>query len=386
MMKRYIFSLFALCALILSGCSSGQQAFEKGDYDKAVETAVNRLRRNGDHGKTRETLKLAYPYAKDRHLSEANALKTSADPLKWEKMVHHYEALNKHYADIKSCPACSEVIKSPVKVTAQLDRAKQRGAEVRSIMGNEQLDLAISTRDKGKAREAYNSFLIANRMVPGYQDVEARLMEAKDVATTKVVVEPVAVYDMDLLSQSEYFNNRVLSYISNLRLGEFIEFYSSVEAGTRGINQPDHVVLLRFDDFKLGQLILSEKKEVVKRDSVVLQTIQTDKGPLPIYGTVSATVTEKQKTLKSSGILDFRVMEPSSNRVLTQSKFNGSYDWQYTWGWYNGDERALEQYHRDLVNRPEATPPSEQEMFRKMTDPIYDQVTARLRSFYASYQ
>jgi hypothetical protein len=54
--------------LLIPDCGSlskrlflGQKAYERGDYYEAVMQAVNRLRQNPDHDKSKEALKNAYP-------------------------------------------------------------------------------------------------------------------------------------------------------------------------------------------------------------------------------------------------------------------------------------------------------------------------------------
>ncbi|MFZ2907448.1 MAG: hypothetical protein WAZ98_14685 [Cyclobacteriaceae bacterium] len=52
--------LFGIIAL--SACTSGKKAYERGDYYEAVMQAVNRLRQNPDHDKSKEALKMPIPW------------------------------------------------------------------------------------------------------------------------------------------------------------------------------------------------------------------------------------------------------------------------------------------------------------------------------------
>ena len=48
-MKNHLLLYFALSIFVLSGCSSGKQALERGDYYESVLKSISRLRKNSDH-------------------------------------------------------------------------------------------------------------------------------------------------------------------------------------------------------------------------------------------------------------------------------------------------------------------------------------------------
>ncbi len=55
--------ILVFIVLILSACSSGKKAYERGNYYEAVMQAIGRLRQNPDHKKSMETLRSSYPLA-----------------------------------------------------------------------------------------------------------------------------------------------------------------------------------------------------------------------------------------------------------------------------------------------------------------------------------
>lgn len=65
-MNKWIISI-CLVVIILSSCSSGKQALQKGDYYSAVSKAIERLKSSPDNSKASTVLKEGYQYAlKDR--------------------------------------------------------------------------------------------------------------------------------------------------------------------------------------------------------------------------------------------------------------------------------------------------------------------------------
>jgi hypothetical protein len=104
-----------------------------------------------------------------------------------------------------------------------------------------------------------------------------------------------------------------------------------------------------------------------------------------VYGTVKATVHVFNKSLTSRGVLDFKIIDAHNQRVLTQEKMPGEFVWYSEWGYFNGDERALDEYFQEVVKLKEAYPPPPQDLFVAFTQPIFGQVTSKIRDFYRGY-
>jgi len=102
-------------------------------------------------------------------------------------------------------------------------------------------------------------------------------------------------------------------------------------------------------------------------------------------GSVKATVHIFRKQVTSRGVLDFKIYDAYTNKVLTQEKLPGEFVWYTEWGFFNGDERALSDYHKEIVQYREAPPPPPQDLFIAFTEPIYDQITRKIQSFYRKY-
>jgi hypothetical protein len=144
----------------------------------------------------------------------------------------------------------------------------------------------------------------------------------------------------------------------------------------------DHLLSLSFDDFVVGQTYVKERIQDVKRDSVKLgETAQKR----PVYGTVKARVTTFEKTISSSGLLDFRIRDFNNGRIISQEKMPGTFVWRDVWGTFNGDERALTEEERRICRRREIMPPPPQDLFIEFTKPIYSQLTTKIRGFYSRY-
>ena len=373
---QLILILFALGSLL--GCASGKKALKKGDYDKAVTQAINRLRSNDDHKKALATLKKGYRYAVEMHISNVNRAKASNDPLKWEAVAGNYQQINYLADQILRCPGCRDVVPNPVRYDSELSSAKQKAAEVRYDLGVEALKYK---KNRDKAIEAHQHFLAVRDFVPRYKDVEEKLQEAIYYATLRVVVEPIPAPTRMYSLKHEFFVNKINEYLHNANINDYVQFYTPEEAKAAKLEYVDHVIRMEFDQFNLGNVYSSKDTREVSRDSVVIAT----KNGEDIYGTVKAKLTIHQKAITGTGLLDFKVLDNDRNKVITQEKFPSEYTWSIRWASFNGDERALNEEEIEMVNTVETSIPNPQWMFEEFTAPIYDQVISKISSYYRGF-
>ena len=104
-----------------------------------------------------------------------------------------------------------------------------------------------------------------------------------------------------------------------------------------------------------------------------------------VYASVAATLTTFQKTVTSTGLMSFQIVDAATNKILNEQKFPGEYVWEATWGYFNGDERALNTEQLEMCQRKEVPPPSRDEMFSFLSKPIFARVTSEIRNFYERF-
>ena len=123
-MKKILFPLMVLIAVILlEGCTSGKQAYQKGNYDEAVLKAISRLRKNPNSKKASQTLMESYPLTISWHQDNILRAKQSNDDFKWERVVREYQQVNNLYSQLNRCPACLRLVINPVHYVAELNDA-----------------------------------------------------------------------------------------------------------------------------------------------------------------------------------------------------------------------------------------------------------------------
>jgi hypothetical protein len=380
-MKRILSLFLVFTVAYLTGCSSGKKAFEHGNYYEAVLKSVQRLRQKPDHSKSIEALQNAYPLALEVLESQATNAVASDAPYKYKSAIASYDQVNQMYEQIRQCPACLKVIRSPKNYYSEIGPLKEKAAD-------ESYNAGINALMKGTrndAKQAYFNFVDAQSFVSGYKDVVEYLDKAKWEATLKVVVEQIPVPSRYNLSGS-FFQNKVEEYLhSNYPDKGFIKFYTDQEAKTVKLPQADHLLRIQFEDFSVGNINLKEKEETVTRDSVRVGETKLEGKVIPVYNTVKAKLTTYRKEVTSSGLLSMVIVDGKTSGILSTKKFNGQYAWVSSWGRFNGDERALTEQQKTLCKQKEGQPPQNQDLFLEFTKPIFDQLTPAIKNFYASY-
>ncbi len=379
-MRKLTLPLAMLTLVVtISACKSGRKALEKGQYYQAVLQAVERLRKDPDNKNAKATLHDGYRLAKDYHEELARQARTSADPYKFETAFNQYRILNNLNDEIQRCPACRPLAKGARSYRNEMDDMSLKAAEARYAMGEQ----AMAMQNREKAKEAYNHYQVANSYQKNFRDVNVKIDEARWAATLKVVVEPIPMHSRAMELSNDFFQGQIDEYLANARISPFVAFMTPREIQQNQLN-PDHIVELMFDDFVVGQHFVKETVEKVSRDSVKIG--YTDKTrEVPIYGTVTATLRHFHKEVVSSGLLNFRILDGRTQRVIVHDKFPGTHVWGCDWGSFNGDERALSAKQLRMVNGRELMPPPPQQLFVEFTKPIYDQLTTRINTFYRNY-
>jgi len=372
--------LVLISALAILACSSGKKQLEKGNYEAAMSQAMKRLRNSPDNKKARSTLRQAYPLASEIYLDKINQLKKTNERFKWDQIASSYNYLNSIYKQISRCPACMDVLPRVRNYLSEYNKAAVLAAKERYAAGEEELDKG--TREA--AREAYYHFERADAFVPNYKDTPKKLEESRYLATLHVMLDQIPVHSRSLGLSHEFFQNQLYEAVDE-RVNDFVRFYSPQEANRTGLRDPDHIIVLQFDDFVVGQMYMRESSTNVSRDSVVVGSTEVEGETYDVYGTVEAELIVYEKHIDSGGLLDMRIYDGQTDRILLQRKMPGEFNWVAEWATYKGDKRALTDEEYELTRYNEPPSPSPQFLFEQFCNPIYSQALGHIRSFYRNY-
>ncbi|WP_126243531.1 tetratricopeptide repeat protein [Chitinophaga rhizosphaerae] len=381
MLKYLRYLSVCLPAVILFACKSGEKLYNKGRYSAAVEAFVKKLQRRPQDEASLRLLPAAYDAAKDFYEGRAKQALASNNPLKWEDVKHEYRSMQALYNVIRSSPAASSVVK-PKDYSAAIAASGENAAEVRYDRGIQLLD----ERNKAAARQAYDEFDAALRLSPNFRDAASLKEQAYQLGLVHVVVSEIDVRSSYFQFSADQFRDALVRNLEDRRINTFVRFYDERRVRGEKDFQPDQYMEMRFMDFVVGQTYVDRSQREVSKVIQVKGNKPDSTGKYPMVDiTVKATIFVTRKTVESSGLLDYRIIDVTNDRILRQDRLPGSFTWQNQFGTFRGDERALSDADKGLIRGRDIPPPPPQDLFLELTRPIYDRLARDLQSFYSQY-
>ncbi|WP_109700721.1 hypothetical protein [Chitinophaga deserti] len=381
MLKYLRYLSVCLLAIILFACKSGEKLYNQGRYYDAVEAFVKKLQRRPTDATALRLLPAAYDAAKDYYEGRAKQALASNNALKWEDVKNEYRAMQSLYTIIRSAPAANAIVK-PKDYSSAIAASGENAAEVRYNRGIELME----QRTKQAAREAYEEFGAALRLSPNFRDASRLRDQAYQLGIVHVVVSEIDVRSPYFQFSADQFRDALVRNLEDRRINTFVRFYD--ERRVRGAKdfQPDQYMEMRFMDFVVGQTYVDRSQREVSKVIQVKGNKADSTGKFPMVDiTVKATIFVTRKTVESSGLLDYRIIDVANERILRQDRVPGSFTWQNQFGTFRGDERALSDEDKRLIQGRDVPAPPPQDLFLELTRPIYDRLARDLQSFYSRY-
>jgi len=375
-MKKIYFILLA--TIMFTSCSTGKKALQKGDYFSAITKAVDRLKSAPDNKNASNVLREGYPTTIQWVQEELVLIQNTSAPFKWESAINIMEQSNRLSDEIRRTPAARNIIRNPKDYTSELNVIYERAADERYNAGLTEFE--FNTRES--ARMAFEHFRLADQFVPGYKDARELMETAKELATIKVILEAIPVNVSRYELSAEFFYNQVFEYLNHeFDQYSFVNFYTPFQAEKENLENPDYIVAMEFFDFSVGNLSHTEKEEnlekKVKIDSKDTTKIQ--------YKTYKAKLKIYTDEVLSGGSLRVRIVEPATDKLLSDNIFPGTFSWVNQYAMFVGDEEALDKEQLRLTKGGVLPLPPQQDLFIEFTKPIYGQLTPYLKRFFSRF-
>jgi len=185
---------FLLLAFFLSSCASPQKFVERGDYERAIRTAVKKLSgKKIKKAKYVASLEEAFEKANARDLNMATRLKKEGRGENWEQINTIYKRIRKRQEMVE--PLLPLIDKHGVKANFKFVRiedleleSKEKAAEYLYVHAKQLLNQA-KNGDKRAARDAYDEFGKIKKYYRDYLDVRQLKEEARYLGTSHIVFE-----------------------------------------------------------------------------------------------------------------------------------------------------------------------------------------------------
>ena len=281
------------------------------------------------------------------------------------------------YEAIHRSPQVYELV-NPTDYSSYLISYAEKAGDARYERGLDWME----KNDKQSYKNAYQEFQVAIRFKPGNIQIQNKMNEAYDNAVTNVIILPMdqSGYQFSSYNYTSNMDDQLLRNLKYNSGNEFVKYYSAGEA--RSLNtRIDQVVDMRFADINMGRFHDERKTTEVSKQVVVREIVYKSDSVVKVYGTVKAKITLTRRTLHSEGFLQMNIRDETGHLIWTDN-LNANHDWYTEFATYTGDERALSDADKQLVNRRQELPPSDGEVIQCITQENNNNLWSRIRDYY----
>ena len=373
-MKK-ITTLLALFLLIAScGVKQTRNYVTSGEYDAAINTAVDGLRGNKNAKGKQDYVYLleeAFAKSKERDLRNIATWFKDANPQNLEKIYNTYVQLNSRQEQIRPLLPL-KLLKEGRDAIFPFDDYSDQIVSSKNALSKYLYDNSkalLINKDKLVLRRAYDDLVYLESLNPGFKDVAKLIEEAKFKGTDFVnvytknetnMVIPTRLQD-DLLDFSTYgLNDKWTVYHSNRQKG--ITYDYGLIVNFREINiSPEQIKEKQFDKEKLvkdGVKNLLDSNGNVVKDSLG-NAIKVDN-----MKTIRISIYEfsQIKACQVTAKVDY--INFQTNQLIQTFPLASEFVFSNIYSKYKGDKRAVEEtYYENFNKRPVPFPSNEQMVF-----------------------
>lgn len=354
---------------VVGGCNAVKHSYRSGDFDKAVEQAVKKLRSNPDHEETISYLEASYAKLYRQRLERITFLKKEGRPENVLPVYDEFSSLVLYGNMIKPLLPLHMASKQRDATFTfvhdeELIEAKKNAAEYLYVFAGQKLN----SNNRLQARAAYDLYEQLMCIYPDYKDVAEMYRLAQVQGTNQVFVKLENNSNAMLYAALE---QQVTAMPLNDLNEKWVNFYGP-PASTR---TTDYNIIINIrqiivsPDLQTTVATRTETKNVadgwtyaldangnVKKDSLG-NDIKT-----PKTKTIRCGVTEylQQKTAAINGSIDF--YDARRQSLLYSEPFSSNKIFQHSWAIANGDLEALTRESAAMIRVGPAPYPSETDM------------------------
>lgn len=373
-MKK-ITSLLILLVL-LSSCGKRQtrDMLTSGDYDGAIQNAVEGLRGNKTAKGKQDyvyMLEEAFAKAKERDLRNINIWFKDANPQNLEKIYNTYVQLNSRQESIRPLLPL-KLLKEGRDAIFPMDDYSDQIVSSKNALAKYLYDNSkalLINKDKTVLRRAYDDLVYLKTLSPGFKDTDKLIEEARFKGTDFVsvytknetnMVIPVRL-ENDLLDFSTLgLNDKWTVYHSNRQKG--IDYDYGLVVNFRQINiSPEQV---KEKELQKEKLIKVGVKNLLNANGQVVRDSLGNPIKVDDMRTVRATVYEfaQFKACQVTAKVDY--IDFRSNQLLQTFPLESEFIFNHMYSRLKGDKRACEQeYYPNFERRAVPFPSNEQMVY-----------------------
>lgn len=373
-MKKTTLLLLLLLTAVACGVKQTQNMVASGDYDAAIEKAVEGLRNNKDKKGKQDYVYLleeAFAKAKDRDLRSISMLVKDANPRNFEEVFNTYVQLNKRQERIRPLLPL-KLLKEGRNAKFPFDDYTDQIIDSKNALSRYLYDNAkglLGTRDKVNFRRAYDDLVYLDQLTPNYKDARKLMEDAKFKGTdfvhvyTKNETKIIIPTDLQtaLLDFSTYgLNDKWTVFHSNKQKNTTYDY--AVLVNFRQINiSPEQIKEKEFINER--EIADGKKKLLDARGRVVKDSLGKDV-MVDNIKIVKIKINEFRQFKSAQVVAKVDYLDLKTNQLMQTFPISSEFVFENIYAKYRGDLRAIEkEYQPYFRNRPVPFPSNEQMVY-----------------------
>lgn len=371
-MKKITLLLTFFVLITSCGVRQTRESLTSGDYDSAIQNAVEGLRNRKDAKGKQDYVYLleeAFAKAKERDLRNIATWFKDANPNNLEKIFNTYQQLNNRQELIRPLLPL-KLLKEGRNAIFPFDDYTDQIVSSKNALSKHLYDNSkalLGSKDKMSIRRAYDDLVYLDQLSPGYKDVAKLMDEAKFKGTDYVsvftknetnMVIPVRLQN-DLLDFSTFgLNDKWTVYHSN-RLKDINYDYGLI-VNFRDITiSPEQV---KEKEFIKEKQIKDGKKPLVNAQGQQVKDSLGNVIMVDNFKTIRINIYEFRQ-FKSTQVtakvdyIDFR-----TNQLIDTFPLASEFVFEHIYSTYNGDRRACDDSYLPYFDKRAVPFPSNEQM------------------------
>jgi hypothetical protein len=390
-MRKFLLLTILLSLLIsCGGRKQVEKAVNSGNYDQAISNALSKLKTNKDKKRKQDyivMLKDAYLKVVDRDMATINQFIKDGNPEQYKRIYQTYLKLNSRQEVIK--PLLPLKINNrviPFKFNDYSNNIVDYRYKVSDYLTDKALDL-LDTKDKFKAREAYDVLTYIESINPNFEDVKQLMVEAHQTGTDYVVVTienqtnqiiPVRLED-DLLNFDTYGLNQFWT-VYHAQKDANLNYDYALKLQLKYINMSPERIKER--EFEREKEIIDGWEYKIDNDGNVVKDSLGNDIKLDKIINAKARFFEFQQIKSTQVIADVIYMDLKSNQLLDTFPIESEFVFENIYANVKGDKRALNYEDRKILKNRRVPFPNNEQM-------VYDtgeDLKLKLKDIISSYR
>lgn len=370
-MKRFLLLSVLVSALV--SCSAKKQmqsAISKGNYDQAISEALKKLENNKDKKRKQDyvvMLQDAYYKALKEDLQTIKHLKKDGNPEQYKTIYNMYSDLEARQIAIKRV--------MPLQINGKTLQLKFNDYSASLIdyryktsdyLINQGIAL-LDSKDKYKAREAYDIFNYIDRINPNFEETRSLITEAHQKGMDYVHVS--------ILNQTQQIiPQRLEDELLDFNTYGLNQFWTTYHANPDKSLNYDFAMQLQLKQINISPERINEREILREQEIIDGWKYQLDRAGNVMKDSlgndikidkiinVKARFIEVLQTKSAQVIADVVYTDLKQKQVIDAFTIDSGFIFENFFGRYKGDKRALNSEDRNLLRQSQVHFPSDAQM------------------------